>query len=106
MCNMFNTCPQLTQLDLSNWNTSKVISTNNMFRNCSLLDSIKLFYANTSTVNKIIGVLPSRVDKEQGVIYTKNISQLNSNSLNWIYKDKLGATKYTYQKVVNGENIN
>ena len=105
MKDMFNNCSQLTQLDLSNWDISDVTNIDGIFSNCSKLLKIFLCNSSTSTVNKIIEQLPSRVDKPLGKIYTKNISQLNTNDKSWEYLDKYDLTKYTFTKVVNEETI-
>jgi surface protein len=37
---MFQYCSNLTSLDVSNWNTSKVTNMNNMFHNCKTLTTV------------------------------------------------------------------
>ena len=39
---MFNNCSSLKKLNISNFNTDKVISMNFMFHNCSLLEELDL----------------------------------------------------------------
>ena len=51
--NTFSSCPSLTSLDLSNWDTSNVTSMQNMFRNCSGLTSLNLSNWNTSNVTNM-----------------------------------------------------
>ncbi len=53
MDNMFEDCRNLTSLDLSNFNTSKVHEMNNMFYNCNSLVSVDLSNLNTSKVIKM-----------------------------------------------------
>ena len=48
--NMFWKCSSITEIDLSNFNTSRVESMYNMFRDCSSLTSLNLSNFNTSQV--------------------------------------------------------
>lgn len=50
MSSMFNTCTQLTHLDVSNWDTSKVANMYNMFYSCSKLTQLDVSNFNTSKV--------------------------------------------------------
>ena len=50
MNNMFTNCQRLTSLNLSNFDTSKVISMNNIFQNCKELNSLDLSKFDTSNV--------------------------------------------------------
>ena len=50
MRSMFNSCPNLTSLDLSNFNTSNVTDMSSMFSKCSNLTSLDLSNFNTSNV--------------------------------------------------------
>ena len=51
--NTFSSCPSLTSLDLSNWDTSNVTNMQNMFNNCSGLTSLNLSNWNTSNVTNM-----------------------------------------------------
>ena len=51
MYSIFNTCRSLTSLDLSNWNVSNVIHMERMFANCYGLTSLDLSNWDTSSVN-------------------------------------------------------
>ena len=50
MESMFNNCPKLTGLDVSNWNTAKVTNMNSLFSNCGSLTSLNVGNWNTSNV--------------------------------------------------------
>ena len=50
MTDMFSTCSQLTQLDVSNWDTSKVTNMHAMFANCSKLTQLDVSKWDTSNV--------------------------------------------------------
>ena len=50
MSYMFSRCPSLISLDLSNFNTSQVTNMRSMFYNCSSLTSLNLSNFNTSQV--------------------------------------------------------
>lgn len=53
MYNMWANCYKLTQLDLSNWNTSKVARMDYMFYGCSKLTQLDLNNFNTSKVTNM-----------------------------------------------------
>ena len=53
MEDMFFDCSSLTSIDLSKFNTSKVIDMCGMFRNCSALTSINLSNFNTNNVTNM-----------------------------------------------------
>ena len=53
MRDMFNGCSSLTSLNLSNFDTSKVKKMNRMFSNCSSLTSLNLSNFDTSNVEKM-----------------------------------------------------
>ena len=114
MDSMFNGCSSLTSLDLSGFNTSAVYDMNNMFLNCSRLTSLNLsgfnfmnsemsymfqnctnlisviiHNLNSSSINKIIGFLPTRVGSSYGTIsISYDVDSLsgittNASSKNW-----------------------
>ena len=56
---MFQNCENLTTLDLSNFNTSKVSFILNMFSNCNSLTTVKVINCNEATKNKILTQLQS-----------------------------------------------
>ena len=51
---MFGYCGNLTTLDLSNFNTSKVTDMGNMFKYCEKLTTVKVINCDESTKNKIL----------------------------------------------------
>lgn len=62
MSNMFNSCKSLTTLDLSNFNTVKIdnmIYMKDMFYNCRSLTTVKVINCDESTKNKILTQLQS-----------------------------------------------
>ena len=56
MNRMFCDCSKLTELNLSNFNTSNVTNMSNMFRACSSLTSLDLSSFNTSKVTDMEGM--------------------------------------------------
>ena len=50
---MFYACNELTSIDLSGWNTSKVTNMDSMFGNCSSLTSLDVSHFNTSNVTNM-----------------------------------------------------
>ena len=114
MDSMFNGCSSLTSLDLSGFDTSAVYDMNNMFLGCSSLTSLNLsgfnimnsemsyifqnctnlisviiHNLNSSSINKIIGFLPTRVGSSYGTIsISYDVDSLsgittNASSKNW-----------------------
>lgn len=59
---MFYNCYKLTSLDLSNFDTSKVTSINNMFRICNSLTTVKVINCNDATKQKILNQLQTDID--------------------------------------------
>ena len=53
MNSMFNSCRNLTSLDLSGWDTSKVTDMDSMFTNCSALKTIRMVGCSQTTIDKI-----------------------------------------------------
>ena len=53
MDSMFHSCSKLTQLDVSNWDTSNVTNMSSMFYGCSALTQLDLSTWNTSNVTSI-----------------------------------------------------
>ena len=51
MNSMFNGCTRLTSLNLSSFNTSNVFTMNSMFCNCTNINSLNLYNFDTSNVN-------------------------------------------------------
>ena len=56
---MFFNCHNLTELDVSNWDTSNVTSMDSMFLGCRLLTSLDLSNFDTSKVNNMHGMFHS-----------------------------------------------
>ena len=71
MSYMFRDCSQLTQLDVSNWDTSNVTSVSNMFNNCPNLRKIKIL--NQQTLSKLIEQLPIKSETNKGYLFTNDI---------------------------------
>lgn len=53
MCGMFKNCPKLTAINFSNFDTSNVINMCGMFKDCSSLGTIDLSNFNTSNVKDV-----------------------------------------------------
>ena len=50
---MFSDCSNLTSLNLSGWNTSKVTDTSGMFKICRKLKTIRMVGCEQPTIDKI-----------------------------------------------------
>ena len=57
---MFENCAKLESLDLSGWDMSiETIFTNDMFKGCGSLETIKMIDCSQDTIQKITDVKPS-----------------------------------------------
>ena len=56
MNNMFSSCPSLTSLDVSDWNTASVTNMSGMFQNCYSLTSLDVSGWNTASVTNMSGM--------------------------------------------------
>ena len=59
MSYLFQSCDNLTTLDLSNFDTINVTNMNKMFSNCNSLTTVKVINCNEATKNKILSQLQS-----------------------------------------------
>ena len=80
---MFSRCSSLTNLDLSNFNTSKVTDMSSMFSRCSSLTSLDLSSFNTSSVTQYSAYM-----KLNGMFYNcskliTTINIMNANVTNY-----------------------
>ena len=91
---MFSNCSNLTSLDLSNFNTSKVTKMNWMFRAMSSLTSLNLSSFDTSNVTDMSYMFGSC--KNLNTVYVTNgkwsTSQENINSM--LYQCKISSVTY------------
>ncbi len=72
MNNMFYNCNKLTSLDVSGFNTSEVTDMNNMFYNCNKLTSLDVSSFNTSKVTKMFNMFE----------YCSSLTSLDLSSFN------------------------
>lgn len=77
--NMFNKCSSLKSLDMSNLDMSKVTNSNNMF-NATDLRKIKLLDNPSSTIERIITLLPAKKTENTGYLFVR---EEYSNSKKW-----------------------
>ena len=56
---MFSDCSGLETLDLSGWDMRSVTNSNDMFKNCNSLTTIRMIGCSEATINKIKAVKPS-----------------------------------------------
>lgn len=77
--NMFNKCSSLKSLDMSNLDMSKVTTSNNMF-NATDLRKIKLLDNPSSTIERIITLLPAKKTENTGYLFVR---EEYSNSKKW-----------------------
>ena len=89
MASMFNGCKLLASLDLSNFDTSQVISMYNMFSDCSSLTSLDLSGFNTSLV------------REMGNLFSncRNLEYINLENFNEQKMKELFFNRYIFYLV-------
>ena len=90
---MFQKCSQLTQLDVSNWNTSNVTNMSNMFRTCSKL----------TTIGDVSNWVTDNVKDMNGMFYGSSLTQLNIS--NWNTSNVTGMG-YMFNKCFKLTNLN
>ena len=73
MNDMFSDCKKLTQIYLSNFNTSNVINIASIFYRCSVINSLDLSLFNTSKVTSINDMYDQDI-KLNNVISMRKIS--------------------------------
>ena len=94
LSDLLNDCTKLEEVNLSNWNITNGYNITDIFTGDLKLKHIKMTGCNTSTINKIISLLPSDNTVENAKIFTSlntELSYLNDTPSNW--------------KVVKGDNI-
>lgn len=79
MPSMFNNCSQLIQIDVSNWNTSNVINTDNVFTWANNLIHIGMVYCDLDTINKLSNLLPTTKAKQ---VYVHDVSSSECTEVN------------------------
>ena len=85
MNSMFAYCSSLTSLNLSNFDTSKVIDMPGMFLNCSSLTSLDLSNFNTSNIKNMISMFDSCINLDYINLY--NFDESNLENCNGIFHD-------------------
>ena len=92
MNNMFQSCTELPNLNLSNFNTSSVTSMRYMFMGCNKLTSLDLSNFNTSSVTDMLGMF-------------KNCNKLTSLDLSNFNTSQITSTNYMFQTCEYLQNI-
>ena len=90
---MFYQCSDITEIDLSNFDTSKVINMCDMFRGCSSLSSLNLSNLDTSKVTDMAGMF-----RECPSLSSLNISNFNTS--------KVTTISYMFENCYNLKYIN
>ena len=101
MESMFDTCRSLTSLDLSNFNTSNVINMSYMFRDCVSLASLDLSNWNTSNVTNMGNMFG---DCES--LTSLDLSHLNTSSVRTMVSMFAGCNKLTSLDLSNWNTSN
>jgi surface protein len=86
---MFNGCSNLQSLDLSNFDTSKIMNMSNMFGGCGSLHTLHLDNCSNYTINKIITSPNFQTGAIEGVTRTIYCKEENATGLtpptNWVF---------------------
>ena len=96
MESMFNGCSSLTSLNLSNFDTSKVTHLNNMFNGCSSLTSIDLSNFDTSKVEWMNTMFLSC-----SKLTSLNLSKFNTSIITTIHRMFDDCTNLEYINIIN-----
>ena len=91
MSDMFYYCESLTNLDLSGFNTSNVISMDSMFSYCSSLTNLDLSGFNTSNIISMGGMF----------IYCSSLTSLDLSSFNTSKVTDMGFMFYNCRALTN-----
>ena len=102
MDEMFQGCSKLISLNLSNFNTSSVITMLSMFYGCSSLISLDLSFFNTSKVMNMFSIFQGC----SSLIFL-NLSNFNASSLTIIVNMFDGCNKSEYINLIHAKiNLN
>ena len=74
--NMFRDCSNLTEIDLSNFDTSKITNMNSMFQGCTSLHSINLSNIDTSSVGNMVNMF-----NECSFLISLDLSSFNTSKV-------------------------
>ena len=97
-----------TSLDLSNFNTSKIINMSFMFHNCSNLKSLNLENFNTKNVNDMSGMFFNCANLEILDLSKFNTSKvIDMDSMFWFCKNlkSLNLSNFNTENVINMEDM-
>ena len=101
---MFYNCSSLTSLDLSNFNTSKVVDMGSMFSDCSSLTSLDLNSFNTSNVtnmNTMFGGCSSLTSLDLNSFNTSNVTNMRDMFSYCRSLTSLDLSSFNTSKVTN-----
>ena len=93
---MFEGCSDITEIDLSNFNTSIVVNMQAMFYGCSSLISLNLSNFDTSKVNNMNWMF-----KECSSLTSLNLSNFYTPKLNWMNNMFTNCTNLEYINMIN-----
>ena len=98
--NMFNGCSDITEIDLSNFNSSFVTLMCYMFYGCSSLTSMNFNNFNTSQVTHMHDVFSGCTS-----LTSLNLSNFDISKVTWIYNLFNGCEKLEYINIQNFKDI-
>ena len=108
MQQMFYNCPSLTSLNVSNFNTEKVAIMNNMFANCSKLTSLDVSNFNTSQVNNMSDMFKDcskLTSLDVSNFNTEKVSNMGSMFTNCSSLTSLNLSNFNTEKVTSMGNM-
>ena len=88
---MFYNCSSLITLDLSNWNTSKAVNTQNIFNGCTNLTSLDLSSFDTSKVYSMNGMF-SNCGSLTSITFGDNFDTSNATDMSNMFYNCSGLT--------------
>ena len=104
MAGMFYGCPSLTQLDVSNWVTCSVTNMNSMFQGCSQLTQLDVSNWDTSKVTSMVGMFygcSKLTQLDASNWVTSSVTNMNSMFDNCSQLTQLDVSKWDTSSVKN-----
>lgn len=107
---LFNVCPELKKIDLTNVKLDVVSSISGIFDKCDKLDTLILNYSNANAINRLLPLLPINNNTNK-VIYAYFCTEVNeiNKSLNDSWKISIGKANGKIKGIgkimVNGKVI-
>ena len=105
---LFNSCSNITYLNLSNFNTKNVFDMSFMFDGCSSLSKIDLDNLNTENVtdmSRMFNGCKNLIELDLSSFNTKNVSNMNSMFYDCLSLKKINLSSFNTENVTNMQGM-